>query len=86
MQRPFRAIRDGDQVVDAESLAASVAVKLIAAGAEHLATFGVCARPNFKDNASQAIFVVLDRKALEERVAGEAGGGSELHSHVSMLL
>lgn len=47
-QRSIGAIWNGDQVVGTEKLAASIAVKLIAAGAEHLAARGVGAGANFQ--------------------------------------
>jgi hypothetical protein len=84
-QRSIGAIRHRDQVVDAERLSTTVAVKLVAAGAEHFAAFGISARADFEDWVARAIFVVLDRKALEKRVAGWAGGGGELLSHEIML-
>jgi len=85
MQRSIGAVRHGDQVVGAECLATSVAMELIAAGAEHLAAGGVRTRADF-EKCVAAVFVVFDRKALEERVAGGTGGGGELVFHVTMLL
>jgi hypothetical protein len=67
-------------VVAAECLATSVAVELVAARAQHLAAGGIRTRADFEECVA-AIFVVLDRKALEKRVAGWAGGGGELLSH-----
>jgi hypothetical protein len=67
-------------VIDAERLAASIAVELIAAGAEQRTAS--CARAHFQEDVP-AIFVVFDREAFEECVAGGAGGGSELLSHVN---
>ena len=71
-------------MVGAEGLAASIAMKLVAAGAKHLAAGGVRARADFEECVT-AVFVVLDRKALEKRVAGGAGSGSELRSHVFII-
>jgi hypothetical protein len=65
-------------VVDAERLAASVAVELIAAGAEHRAASR--AGVDFEEDVP-AVFVVFDRESFKERVAGGAGGGVELLSH-----
>jgi hypothetical protein len=65
-------------VVDAERLAASVAMELIAAGAEHLAASR--AGVDFQENVP-AVFVVFDREPLKERVAGGAGGRVELLGH-----
>ena len=81
VQRHFGSIRHRHQVVDAERLAASVAVELIAAGTEHLAASR--AGTDFEKDVP-AVFVVLDREAFEERVAGGAGGGIELlyHDHI----
>ena len=39
-----------------------------------------------RPSAAAAVFVVLDRKALEERVASGAGGGGELAFHVFIML
>ena len=68
-------------MVGTECLAASVAVKLVAAGAEHLSASGIRARADFEECVA-AVFVVLDRKALEKRVASGAGSGSEFRFHV----
>jgi hypothetical protein len=65
-------------MVAAERLAAAIAMKLIAAGTEHLAAS--CAGVDFQENVP-AVFVVFDWKTFEERVAGGAGGGVELLSH-----
>ena len=67
-------------MVGTERLAASVAVELVAAGAEHLATRGVRTRADFEESVA-AVFVVLDWKALEKRVASGAGSRSELRFH-----
>jgi hypothetical protein len=64
MQRSMGAIRHGDQVIDTECLAASVAVELVAAGAEHLAACGIRTRADFEEGIA-AVFVVFDWKALE---------------------
>jgi hypothetical protein len=85
VQRSIGAVRHQDQMVGAESLAASVAVKLVAAGAQHLAAGGIHARADFEERVS-TVFVVLNRKALENRVARGAGGGSELRFHISIML
>ena len=77
MQRSVGSIRYRDQVIGTEELAASVAMKLIATGAQHLAAIGVGARPDFEKGIA-AVFVVFDRKALEKRIAGGAGRGGEL--------
>ena len=71
-------------MVGAERLAASVAMELVAAGAKHLAASGVRTRPDFEECVA-AVFVVLDRKALEERLAGGAGGGSKLLCHINII-
>ena len=81
MQRAGGSVRDRDQVIGAERLAASVAVELIAAGAEQLAADRIGAGADFQEEIA-AVFVVLDRKTFKERVAGGAGGGVELLSHV----
>jgi len=77
VQRSLGAIGHGDQVVDAERLATSVAMELIAAGAEELAAGGVRTRADFEEGVAP-VFVVLDRKALEKRLAGGAVSGGEL--------
>ena len=82
MQRSVGAVRHGDQVVGAECLATSVAMELIAAGAEELAAGGVRTRADFEEGVA-AVFVVLDRNAIEVGIAIGAGGGSELRSHVN---
>jgi len=71
-------------VVRAEPLATAVAVELIAAGAEHLAAFGISARADFEDCVAAIFFVVLDRKTFEKRVAGGAGsrGKSRFHDNI----
>jgi len=48
-------------------------MELIAAGAEHLAAFGVCARADFEECVA-AIFVVFDRKALENPIRTRSCG------------
>ena len=68
----------------AERLATPVAMELVTAGAKHLAASGIRAKADFEECVA-AIFVVLDRKALEQRVASGAGGGSELRSHESII-
>jgi hypothetical protein len=69
-------------VVDAERLAASVAMELIAAGAEHLTASR--AGVHFEKDVP-AVFVVFDREAFKERVAGRAGSGVELLSHITIV-
>jgi hypothetical protein len=68
-------------VVGAEGLPASIAVKLITTGTKELAADRIGARVRFQRGVP-AIFVVLDRNPLNDRVAVGAGGGSELLSHV----
>jgi hypothetical protein len=70
-------------VVDAERLAASIAMELIAAGTEHLAA--TSAGVEFQEDVP-TVFVVFDREAFKERVAGRAGSGVELLSHESIML
>jgi hypothetical protein len=65
-------------MVDAERLAASIAVELIAAGTEHRAASR--AGVDFEEDVP-TVFVGFDRKAFKERVTGRAGGGVELGSH-----
>jgi uncharacterized membrane protein len=81
MQRSIGATGQGDQVIGTEKLAASIAVELVAAGAEHLAGGGIGAGADFEECIA-AIFVVFDRKALEKGIASGAGRGCELLSHV----
>ena len=64
-------------MIGAERLPASIAVELAAAGTEQLAAIAVGARVHFEDNAAGAIFVVLERQALEQGVAIGAGSGRE---------
>ena len=61
-------------------MTAPVAVKLVAAGAKHLAAGSVRARADFQESVA-AVFVVLDLEALEEGVASGAGGRSNLLFH-----
>ena len=75
------SVRDRDQVVSTEDFPASIAVELIAAGAEQFFANGIGAGVDFQEGIA-AVFVVLDRKTFKERVAGGAGGGVELLSHV----
>jgi hypothetical protein len=67
-------------VIGAKRLATSIAVELIAAGAKHLAACGIRTRTDFEEGIA-ALFVVFDREALEKRVAGGAGSGSEFLFH-----
>ena len=71
-------------MVDAERLATSVAMELIAAGAEHLAAGAVRTRADFEEGVA-AVFVVFDRKALEQRLAVGAGSGGKLLSHEHII-
>jgi hypothetical protein len=64
-------------------LAAAIAVELIATGAEQRAASG--AGTHFQEDVP-AVLVVFDREALEECIAGGAGGGSEGVSHVFIML
>ena len=84
VQRSLGAIGHGDQVVDAERLATSVAIELIAAGAEELAAGGVRTGADFEEGVA-TVLVVFDRKALEERVAGGAGSRGEVHNHETII-
>jgi hypothetical protein len=67
-------------VIGAERVAAAIAVKLVAAGAEQFATGGVGAGPHFEDCVPD-VFVVFDWEAIKFRAAGGAGSGSESFSH-----
>jgi hypothetical protein len=69
-------------VVDAERLAASIAVELIAAGTEQF--FASRTGVDFQEDIA-AVFVVFDRKTFKERVTGGAGGGIELLSHENII-
>ena len=80
MQRAVGAIGYGDLVIRTKRLATSVAMELIAAGAEELAAGGVRTRADFEEGVA-AVFVVLDRKPFEKRVAGGARGRCESASH-----
>jgi len=62
VQGRLGSIRHRHQVVDAERLAASVAMELIAAGAEHLAASR--AGVHFEKDVP-AVFVVFDREAFK---------------------
>jgi hypothetical protein len=59
-------------MIGAEKLAASVAVELIATGAEHLAACGIGTGADFQEGVA-AVFVVFDWEAFEKRVASGAG-------------
>jgi hypothetical protein len=74
-------------VVGAERVAASVAVELVAAGTQQFAADGIGAGVDFQE-CVPAVFVVLDRKALEESIAGGAGDRSEsvLHRFIIAIL
>ena len=56
-------------------------MEVVAAGAEHFVANGVRTWADFEKGVA-AIFVVFDRKALENRAAGGAGGGGESVSHI----
>jgi hypothetical protein len=71
-------------VVGTEGLTASIAVELIAAGTEHLAASWIGTGVHFEECIA-AVIVVFDRKALKQGVAGGAGGGVELLSHIEMM-
>jgi hypothetical protein len=58
-------------VISTERLAASIAIELVAAGAEHLAACGIGTRADFEEGIA-AVFVVFDRQALEKRVTSGA--------------
>jgi hypothetical protein len=60
-------------------------VKLVAAGAQHLAADGIGAWTYFEEGVS-AIFVVLDGKEFEESVAVGTGSGSEFRSHHESII
>ncbi len=85
MQRSVGAVGYGDQVVGAERLAASIAMELVAAGTEHLAAGGVRAKADFEECAT-AIFVILNRKALEKCVASGAGDRVESTFHIFIIM
>ena len=76
MQRTIGAVRNGDEVVDAKGVAASVAMELIAGGAEKFAACGVRAGVDFED-AVPALFVAFDGQAIKRGVAFGAASGSE---------
>ena len=80
MQRSIGAIRDRNQVIDAERLPTAVAVELVATGAQQFAAGRVSAGANFQDGVSN-VSVVLDGQAVEKGAAGGAGSGSELRFH-----
>ena len=67
-------------MIGAEKLAASIAVELVATGAEHLVAGGIGTRVDFEEGIP-AVLVIFDRKALERRVAGWTGSGGELRFH-----
>jgi len=71
-------------MVGAERLPASIAVKLVAAGTQHLVAVGIGTGVHFQDCVS-AIFVVLDGKALKEGVACGAGSGGEFWTHAFII-
>src|ERR1019366_231505 len=67
VRRAVGSVRDRDQVIGAERLAASVAVELIAAGAEQFLANGIGAGADFQDGVS-IIPVVFNGKTFKERV------------------
>jgi hypothetical protein len=72
-------------VIGAEKLAASIAMELVAAGAEHLAAGGIGTGADFEEGIA-TVLVVFDREALKERVASGAGSGGEFRSHGFIML
>jgi hypothetical protein len=76
MQRTIGAVRNGDEVVDAKGVAASVAMELIAGGAEKFTACSVRAGADF-ENCVAAVFVAFDGQAIKRSVAFRAVGGSE---------
>ena len=75
-------IEIGDPVLEAEGLAAPVAMELRASGAEHGAASGAGLD---RQADVRAVLVGFDRQALEQRIAGGAGGGVELLSHKNIM-
>jgi hypothetical protein len=75
VQWRLASVSDRHQVVNAECLAAPVAAKLIAAGAEHRAA--PRARANCQEDVP-AVFVILNRKTFERRVGVAASGRSRI--------
>jgi hypothetical protein len=73
----------GHPVLAAERLAASVAMELIAAGAEHRAAS--CTGVDFKQRVAEAVFVVVYRQAVEAGLAFGAGGGGEVCCHENII-
>lgn len=69
-------LRHRHQMIGAEGLAASIAMELIAAGAEHRAAISVGAEVDFQEDVP-AVFVIFDGEAIKEGVAGGTGGGVE---------
>jgi hypothetical protein len=76
VQRSGCSVRYAHQVISAKRATTAVAVKLVAAGAEQLATGGVGAGPDFED-CVPAVFVVFDGESVKFRTAGGAGSGGE---------
>ena len=56
-------------MIGAKQLSASIAVELAAAGTEQLAARRIGTGMHFENNAAGAVFVVLERQALEQGVA-----------------
>jgi hypothetical protein len=77
MQRAVGSVRNGDQVIGAESLPAPVAVELIAAGTEQCFAARIGTGLHGKSNVP-GVFVILHGKAVEVGVAGGASGGIEV--------
>ena len=84
MQRRICAIWNRNEVVRAKRLPASVAVELIAAGTQQFSAGGISARVDFEEGVA-AVFVVLNGKTLEQRIASGTRSGSESWSHVFIM-
>src|ERR1700691_6018357 len=85
VQRSVSSVRERDQMIGAERLATTVAMELVAAGAQHFAAGSVRARVDFEEGLAAVLFV-LDRKTLEKCVAGGAGSGSKSVSHTFIFV
>lgn len=83
VQRPIGSIRYAHQVVYAEGVSAAVAMELVAAGAEKLTTGG--AGMQFEDRVAGAVFIVVERQAVEISIAVGASFGCEVPSHVMII-
>ena len=73
-----RAIRNGYEAIRAEGIAATIALELIAAGAEERSTF--CAGCGFEEDVS-AFFVIFNGGAVKGGFTVGAGRGIEVLSH-----